>query len=148
MIRFTVYGVPQPKGSTKAFVPKGWTRAIVTSTTKGLKGWEQQIAAAANAVASGVLLEGPLNVTIDFRLPRPTSLPKRVRQHTRRPDLDKIVRGACDALTQVIWKDDSQIVVLSVTKKYCIGAETPCALFQIVPLRQDGSPEVQERQVG
>lgn len=133
MIRFTVYGVPQPKGSARAFVPKGWTRPVVTSANKTLKGWERQIAAAANAVATGQLLQGPLAVQVEFVLPRPASLPKRVKDHTKRPDLDKLVRGACDALTHVLWQDDAQIVVLGATKRYCRDAETPCAVFVIAP---------------
>ena len=48
MIKFTVYGDPSPKGSARAFVPKGWTRPIITSATKGLKAWEGKNAAAAD----------------------------------------------------------------------------------------------------
>jgi hypothetical protein len=35
-VSFRVLGLPQAKGSTKAFMPKGWTRPILTSTCKGL----------------------------------------------------------------------------------------------------------------
>ena len=31
VIQFTVYGRPEPQGSTRAFIPKGWKRATVTS---------------------------------------------------------------------------------------------------------------------
>lgn len=30
-LSFVVWGVAQPKGSAKAFIPKGWNRAVVTS---------------------------------------------------------------------------------------------------------------------
>ena len=43
MIQFTVYGHPEPQGSTRAFVPKGWTRPVITTASKKMKPWRQQI---------------------------------------------------------------------------------------------------------
>ncbi len=45
MIEFTVYGVPIPQGSTKAFVPKGWTRPVVTHDSARTKPWRQAMLA-------------------------------------------------------------------------------------------------------
>ncbi len=131
MIQFVVYGSPLPKGSAKAFIPKGWTRAVITSSTKGLKDWERKIASAAQAVADGTLLMGPVHLTIAFLLQRPVSLPKKVTHHTKRPDLDKLVRGATDALTGVIWKDDAQVIEIRAYKSYTVGDEAPRAMFTI-----------------
>lgn len=33
-VSFTVLGTPQPQGSAKGFVPKGWTRAVITTDNK------------------------------------------------------------------------------------------------------------------
>ena len=135
MITFTVYGDPSPKGSSRAFVPKGWTRPIVTSATKGLKAWEGKIAAAAGAQANGVLLTGPVIVTVAFFLSRPKSLKKGEIPHTKRPDLDKLVRGATDALTGIVWKDDAQAIEIRATKAYVeTQDEAPRAEFSIMPL--------------
>ena len=122
-IQFTVYGVPQVKGSTRAFVPKGWTRPIVTSTNKNLKDWERKIASAANDHATGVLLTEPLSVTLNFYLSRPVSLPKKRYWPSTRPDLDKLIRGATDALTKVLWHDDGQVVSIHAMKRYTKVAE-------------------------
>lgn len=43
---------------------------------------------------------------------------KRRFWHTRKPDLDKLTRSIKDALTGVIYNDDSQIVGLHCFKEY------------------------------
>lgn len=133
-ICFVVYGLALPKGSAKAFIPKGWRRPIITSSTKGLKNWEGSIRAAAQLVANGTVLTGPVLLTVTFYLPRPKSLPKKVVHCIRRPDLDKLIRGATDALTGVLWKDDSQVIDIQAGKRYAIEDATPRAEFEIVPV--------------
>ena len=133
MIQFTVYGDPAPKGSVRPFVPKGWTRPIVTSATKGLKAWEGKIAAAAGAQANGTLLTDPVIVRIAFFLSRPKSKKSGPIPHTTRPDLDKLIRGATDALTGIVWKDDAQAVEIRATKAYVkTQDEAPRAEFVIM----------------
>ena len=132
-ISFVVYGAPLPKGSARAFIPAGWNRPVITTATKGLKDWEHRIASAAQTVASGTLLTGPLMLTVAFYLTRPKSLPKKVTQHAKRPDLDKLIRGATDALTGVLWKDDAQVMTITATKAYTsTDNDAPRAEFEIV----------------
>lgn len=131
-LRFVVYGSPATKGSTRAFVPKGWTRPIITSATKGLKAWEAKIANVAMGQANGTLLTGPIFVTLAFHLPRPKSLKKGAVPHTKRPDCDKLIRGATDALIGIVYKDDAQIVMITATKVYVDTPEdAPRAEFTI-----------------
>lgn len=129
MTRIEVIGVAQPKGSTKAFVPKGWTRPVITSSNRGLKDWENAIRAAVQAQCVGVFYEGPVLVNIAFHLPRPKTLPKRVRYHVKRPDLDKIVRGCLDPLTGLLWKDDSQVILIMASKHY--AEDQPRAVIEV-----------------
>lgn len=132
MISFKVYGQALPKGSAKAFVIKGTNRAVVTSSTKGLKGWEEAIRhVAVNHVSE--LLTGPVSIAVNFYLPRPKSLSvKKYAAHTKRPDLDKLIRGATDALTGIIWKDDSQVWAVVARKQYVAQHEqVPYAEFFI-----------------
>lgn len=132
MIRFVVYGDPAPKGSARAFTPKGWTRPVITSATKGLKAWEGKIAAAAGTVATGTLLTGPIHLSVAFHLSRPRSLKRGDVLHVKRPDLDKLIRGATDALTGVLWRDDAQIIYIVASKFYCsTPADAPRAEFGI-----------------
>lgn len=126
VLRFDVDGVAQPKGSARAFVPKGWTRAVVTTANPQLKAWTQLIRTQLQGVlvrpgvASTVALlwDAPVRVTLDFHLPRPKSLPRRITRHTRKPDLDKLARGAIDALTGLVIRDDAHVVELFTRKVY------------------------------
>ena len=128
---FTVYGEAQPQGSARAFTPKGWSRPIITSDNADLKSWRQLVAEhASGAVAKlppaerSLLLEG-VRLTIAFYLPRPKSLPKRVTAHTKKPDIDKLVRACCDALTAICFRDDSQVCELVTAKHYASEGVPP-----------------------
>jgi len=134
MVRFTVYGLAQPKGSAKAFLPKGWTRPVITSDNRSLKAWEQTVRDRLQAVMAETpradleaLFDGPVLVALEFHLPRPKSLPKRVTLHTKKPDVDKLARSTVDALNGVLFHDDSQVVEVRARKVY---AET-CAKVEI-----------------
>lgn len=131
ILQFTVYGEAQPQGSAKAFMPKGWSRPIITSDNPNLKQWRQLVAEAANralgelpAAERELLLEG-VRLSIGFYLPRPKSLPKRVTAHTKKPDIDKLVRSCCDSLTAIVFRDDSQVCELLAAKHYAAEGQPP-----------------------
>lgn len=120
---FNVAGTPVPQGSTKAFVVNG--RAVTTSTSgQNLKHWRQSIAQAAQDARKGQFADRgvPVTVSLEFRLQRPKSAPKRVTHPTSKPDLDKLIRASLDALTGVVFADDSQVVRLTTTKNYAVNA--------------------------
>lgn len=131
VVSFRVVGIAQPKGSTRAFVPKGWTRPIITSANPKAKGWQQLVAEQAQAVAADGMFEGPIALGVVFQLPRPKSLPRRIVHHIRKPDTDKLVRNLGDALTGVLYRDDSQVVRLSVWKVYAPIGSAPCAVVTV-----------------
>jgi len=132
ILRFTVTGAPKPKGSMKAFVPKGWTRPVLTTSSAGLKAWEQMIRSVAQAHVSAYTTD-PVRVRLRFALPRPKSLSRRAshRPHTKRPDVDKLARAALDALTGVIFKDDSQVYALHAVKHYAHEDQPPHVIISI-----------------
>jgi Holliday junction resolvase RusA-like endonuclease len=126
-ISFEVRGLPVPQGNLRAFVHGGVAR--ISSKSPGpLAAWRHAIAAAAQPFAPPALWEGPLAVQFTFRLPQPKSRSgfagRGKDRHVvlvypdRRPDLDKLVRAAFDALTNVVWKDDCQVVDLTARKEY------------------------------
>jgi Holliday junction resolvase RusA-like endonuclease len=63
-------------------------------------------------------LQGALIMAMVFHLPRPKSLPKKVIEHTKKPDLDNLVKAVKDALKGICYHDDSQIVSLRAEKVY------------------------------
>lgn len=131
-VSFKVVGKAEPKGSVRAFTPAGWTRPILTSTNPRVKGWQQLVAEQAQQVAADGLFMGPVTLGVVFHLPRPQSLPKRILHHTKKPDLDKLVRALKDALKGVLYTDDSQVVRLAAAKRYAAIAAAPCAVVTVM----------------
>lgn len=124
---FVVYGTPQPQGSTKAFIPKGWKRPIITSTNAKNKPWRQEVAGVALAEIEKLnvsfvdpfrpLMEGqPVFASMEFFFDRPKSV--KCSHKTTKPDLDKLLRSVFDALTGVAFKDDSQVMCVEATKRF------------------------------
>jgi len=59
---------------------------------------------------------GPLCLALTFNLPAPKAM-KRIGPAVKRPDLDNLIKGTQDALSD-FWEDDSQIVRLFAQKFY------------------------------
>ena len=123
-IHFFVAGIPRPGGSKRAYTFKrkdGRTGVRCTDTGKYTAKWRQNVAAAARQAYRGPLLTGPLAFAMTFYMPRANShfgtgrnkgvlKASAPKFHTKTPDVTKLVRAAEDALTGIIWQDDSQVV--------------------------------------
>jgi len=103
------------------------TRAIEDNPR--LAQWRQAVAQVAADAYNGPLLSGPVGLRLVFIRPRPKAFYGTGRNAgrlkagapfwpTTRPDLLKLARAVEDALTGVIWRDDAQIVVEHLSKKY------------------------------
>lgn len=119
MIAFWVPGIPAPQGSMRAFMPRGSRLPVVTGDNPKTKPWRASVAyCAMQARGKRPLYQGPVMLQASFYLPRPKSLPKKVVDAIKKPDLDKLVRGVCDALKGVVWEDDSQVTSIVAIKNY------------------------------
>lgn len=123
MIEFTVYGRPEPQGSARVFLVGG--KARITSANAKMKPFRQSVTLVALETVAEMGMPTPLygkhipvalEVTFCFR--RPESAPKKRIACVVKPDLDKLVRMACDALTGVVWHDDAQVVEMHPRKVY------------------------------
>ena len=101
----------------------------MVESSKRVKPWRRQVAAAYRDHCFGDVLIGPLTLTVYFYLPRPKAHYGTGRnagilkdsapvEHLTMPDLDKLVRAVGDALTRLAWRDDSQIVAWHAYKQY------------------------------
>ncbi len=117
LITFQVHGLPIPQGSMRVWMVNG--KPITTSSAKGLSGWRRLVADVAQRYAPEKPWEGPVGIELHFGLPKPKSAPKTRRVWpAKRPDLDKLTRAILDALTYVVFADDSQVVDIRATKDY------------------------------
>lgn len=72
------------------------------------------------------LLQGDLKVTINFYFSIPKSTSKKKKElmlngeimHNKRPDIDNCIKSITDALNEIAYKDDNQIVMLEASKYY------------------------------
>jgi Holliday junction resolvase RusA-like endonuclease len=77
-------------------------------------------------------VEHPISLVVKFYMPVPKSWPKYKKDevknglihHTKKPDLDNLVKFVKDNLNEVAWKDDSQVYELKAIKQYSFEPET------------------------
>jgi Holliday junction resolvase RusA-like endonuclease len=120
--------VTKPDGKLVTFVKD--------SSGEAGKDWRRTVASAGeDARAGAALLDGPLYVEMTFLRQRPKGHFGSGRRAailkasaplypTTRPDATKLVRSAEDALTGVLWLDDSQIIVGPSEKVYAEANES------------------------
>jgi crossover junction endodeoxyribonuclease RusA len=139
-LRFVVPGVAAKKGSTRAFIPKGWKRAVITNMDPKAKAWQQLVSEhATQALAASnqqPFADGPVMLDVWFYLPRPQKfLIKKYAHidvpHVSTPDADKLLRCVIDSMTRVVYPDDSRVIDAYVHKRYCSAGELPRAVITV-----------------
>ena len=148
-IRFFVEGLPAPKGSTSSFKHKV-TGAIITmaSNPKEQKSWRERIQPEARKHFPQRSSE-PFSIAISFIFNRPKKdfTPKGILRPTAPrlkitgPDTDKLIRCVLDALTNIVFMDDRQVVYVSGYKRFCEEGEKPGAWITVTPSPQ-GCPRM------
>lgn len=125
-----VPGRPAAQGSKRHV---GHGRMIESS--KAIGPWRTLVAWHLAQVHTGPPLDGPIVVTVQFVMPRPVGTPKRhTPAATKRPDVDKLLRGVFDAVTGVVWRDDAQVVEVTAVKRLAQLDEQPGAAIRISAL--------------
>jgi Holliday junction resolvase RusA-like endonuclease len=123
MIKFTVYGEPVAQGRPKATTIGGHVRMYDPKKSSDYKDYVKLVA---SEKAPKSLLEGALTMVVKIYRPMPKSFSKRKSDQAEqgmlrpitKPDADNYLKAIKDALKNVIWKDDSQVVDVQVSKWY------------------------------
>lgn len=128
-----VPGTPAPQGSKKHV-----GRGILVESSKALGPWRERVALAAHqrAIAHQIPpIDGAVAVRLEFVMPRPASTPKRSTPPAiKRPDIDKLARGILDAITGIVFADDSRVTDLHATKRLAEIGETPGVHITATPI--------------
>ena len=80
-----------------------------------------------------------------YEIPKSTTKKDRKRiealdlHPTKKPDADNIAKTICDALNDLAYHDDSQIVMLMVMKRYTLGGP-----YALVSIRDVNEPRMEE----
>ena len=72
------------------------------------------------------LIETPIHLTLVYEMPIPKSASNKQHtlmaegniQHTKKPDLDNLIKFTKDCLNNTVWKDDAQVIAIMARKKY------------------------------
>lgn len=132
MIRFVVPGQPQGKGRARIGRVGAHARMFTPAKTVA---YEALVAREAAVVMAGrPLIDGPVWCSVDLHCQIPASWSKRKQAEalagsvhpTTKPDADNVVKAIFDGLNGVVWRDDVQVVGLTLTKRY---SATPCVAF-------------------
>lgn len=141
VLQFTVAGKAATKGSGRTVTSKSTGKAIYLPDNPRTKDWQAAVgwtaAIAIREQGGGIPFPvGPVVMAVVFFLPRPKSLLTKRKAalpipHVKKPDLDKTLRAAFDALSGIAWTDDSQVTDVIARKRYCAATEMPRAVIRV-----------------
>lgn len=133
-LSFYVPGIPAPKGSK---TPWG------TEANPRTRPWMAVVAdAAAQRMNGQPLMQGPLALAAEFEFVRPKSHYRTGRNadqlratapvwHEQTPDADKLARAIGDALAGVCFRDDRQIAMWEISKRWGESAGMSLQVWQL-----------------
>lgn len=134
---FSCSGEPRGKGRPRATTQGGFARVFTDEKTRA---YEKSVGVIGRAAMKGRKpFEGPLSVSLRFRLAVPASYSKRVRAsmlagetpYFGRNDVDNMAKAILDGLNGIAFADDVQVVRLWCTK---VAAEKPGVDVRVEPL--------------
>jgi len=135
-----VFGIPVAQGRGRAYTyrPKGaapGTVRVGMYDPHTSRDWKRTVQAVAietrKQEGASWPLTGPVMISFSFFMPRPKSLPKKIRDHIKRPDWKNLVAGTEDALKGIVWLDDSQVVFAVVDKRYATQENPPGVTIRV-----------------
>ena len=146
MEHFSVEGHPkaQPRVKARAVNQGGKWRAFVYTPTTA-KDWKLAVAVEAAKLDVYYEKDVPLEVRKVFLMPRPKShygsrkgepyLKDSAPKHpTTKPDLDNLEKAVWDALNEVLWHDDAQVVKVYKEKQYAELGVEPGLMMWVQPI--------------
>lgn len=130
--RLIIYTEPVPKGRPR------FTRQGHAYTPKETLRYESKIRTCWQLAHLGVIT-GEIKVRIDFYMPIPKSMSKADKQRAieqellpaKRPDIDNLAKSVLDALNEVAYWDDNQIVKLRLNKWYATEPRVEITIMEI-----------------
>lgn len=120
---FTIPGEPVAKARARATMIAGRARMYTPAKTER---FEARVALfAQQAMAGRPPLEGAVALTVVALFPVSESWPKKRKAaalegrelHTKKPDLDNIIKAVKDGMNGIVWRDDAQVAILRECRK-------------------------------
>ena len=124
MVTYLVEGNPIGKGRPKFARRGNFVSAYTPTKTRDYESVIKE--AAKQAMGSNAVLETPVTVAIYITVPIPASYSKKrteaclsgSERPIKKPDIDNIAKCFLDAMNEIVYLDDTQVLTLHVTKVY------------------------------
>lgn len=142
VIRIVVPGTPKPleRNRHRIITPKG--RPAFVGNYLPVKSRNEQAVIrdfAAQAMGGKPPMEGPIDLRVAVYLPIAASWSKKKQaaaragtiRPTSKPDFDNFVKLACDSLSTLAFRDDSQVTDAAVFKRY---SDNPRLVIEVRPI--------------
>jgi len=139
IVNFSIDGPPHGKGRPRF---RRFGNFVQTYTDAKTKSYETLVKeAATKAMGSSPPLEGPVKLDLIIRLPVPKSYPKKRSEAclngsewpTKKPDWDNVAKSVADAMNDIVFLDDTQIVIARVVKTYSAEAGVDVQVSEVLP---------------
>ncbi len=130
MISFFTPGIPMPKGShfiRRGRIADSANRKTNTRAAGALDLWQDKVGWCARKEMRDLeVFEGAVAVSADFYILRPASHLKKDGKLRKgkpifpvyKPDIDKLLRAVCDAMSGIVYADDCQVVSINSKERY------------------------------
>lgn len=137
-VAFTIDGIPHGKGRPRF---RRFGNFVQTYTDAKTKSYETLVKESAKkAMGSSPPLEGPVKLDLIIRLPVPKSYPKKrlaaclsgAEWPTKKPDWDNVAKSVADAMNDIVFLDDTQIVIARVVKTYSAEAGVDVMVWEVL----------------
>jgi len=134
ILEFTVHTVPVPqprhtisRKTGVAFIPSG----------NPIHQFKADLKSQVREKYTGPVMEGPITLICWFLLPRPKGMiwkkrPMPREKHIKKPDTDNLTKAVKDALTGILWRDDSQVWHEQASKQIHAGDESPRVVIKVM----------------
>jgi Holliday junction resolvase RusA-like endonuclease len=136
-----IQGKPEPGGSKRAFYSKKSGKTWVIDSNLNVANWKDLVRVAVLQAYKDPPMQGPLYAEFTFYLKRPKSHFKTGKTNwaelknnapvapMSKPDLTKLIRGTEDALKDIVFIDDAQIVERRDKKEYADKCNEGASVF-------------------
>jgi len=137
-MRITIPGDPVAQGRPRFYRMGSGVRAVDPPKSRNWKAeaqWHMKQACDESGfkpIQAKVPVE--LSIEVVFRCPISDYRkrePREWRWHTKRPDLDNVIKAVKDAGTGILWIDDSQVVEISASKIIAAQDEPPMVIIEV-----------------
>lgn len=138
-LTFTIPGEPTAQGRPRFSTHGGFVKAYDPEISRNYKAYVKLLASEAMQRIGLTLTELPLGVEIIADVGIPASKSKKFKEKAlnglqlpiKKPDVDNVAKIILDSISGIVYKDDKQIVKLTVSKKYSYIPKVEVKIYNV-----------------